>query len=103
MVAAGTGAITPITLWVSARAATSPPTSPGSPITEDQLVWDWDTSSSNYSELKQAGFNLTNGKGWLVEDERALLRVPALRPADAARADRSRGQRLRRRHGQRRE
>jgi hypothetical protein len=36
-------------------------------IEASQLVWNWDTSSSNYAELKKAAFDASGGKSWLVE------------------------------------
>src|SRR5262249_40236209 len=41
-------------------------------IDPTQVVWNWDTQSSNYSELRQAGFNATQGFGWLVESASGL-------------------------------
>jgi uncharacterized membrane protein YgcG len=67
MVAAGTGVTTPITLWIFAEGRYQPSNFPFFTITPSQLVWDFAASSSNYQELKQAGFNLTNGRGWLLE------------------------------------
>ena len=67
MGAAGTGAKTPITLWVLGEGRYAPANFPEFVIHKEQLVWDWDTSSSNYSELRQTGFDATNGKGWLMQ------------------------------------
>ena len=68
MVAAGTGAVTPISLWVIGEGRYEPSNFPAFEINEKDLVWDWDTSSSNYKELRAAGFAATEGKGWLVEN-----------------------------------
>jgi hypothetical protein len=68
MVAAGTGAKTAVTLFVMGEGryeATNPFTN--FTIDGSQLVWDWDTASSNYAEIKQAAFDASNGKAWLVE------------------------------------
>jgi MYXO-CTERM domain-containing protein len=67
MVAAGTGMTTPITLWVASEGRYEPSNFPAFVIKPDDIVWDWDTQSSNYKELRQAGFDATNGKGWLIE------------------------------------
>ncbi|MCC6553349.1 MAG: DUF2330 domain-containing protein [Polyangiaceae bacterium] len=67
MVAAGTGAITPITLWVLGEGRYEPQNFPSFEINPGQLVWNWDEQRSNYAELKQAGFDATNGAGWLIE------------------------------------
>ena len=67
MVAAGTGAITPITLWVMAEGRHEPANFPSFTIGASSVIWDWDTRSSNYAKLKQAMFDATSGRGWLVE------------------------------------
>ena len=36
-------------------------------INSSQLTWDWDTSSSDYSVLKNTTFAASQGKAWLVE------------------------------------
>jgi hypothetical protein len=67
MVAAGTGAITPISLWVVGEGRYEPTNFPSFEISPADVVWDWDTSSSNYKDLRTAGFKATDDKGWLVE------------------------------------
>ena len=67
MVAAGTGAVTSITLWVMAEGRYEPANLPSFIIDQAQLVWNWDTKSSNYSKLKQTGFDSSSGKAWLIE------------------------------------
>ena len=67
MVAAGTGAITPITLWVTGEGRYEPSNFPTFEIEEQDVVWNWDTMSSNYTQLKQDGFTATQNKGWLME------------------------------------
>jgi MYXO-CTERM domain-containing protein len=67
MVAAGVGVTTPITLWILGEGRYQPANFPWFLITEQQLVWDFATSSSNYKALRQAGYDATNGRGWLVE------------------------------------
>jgi MYXO-CTERM domain-containing protein len=67
MVAAGTGAITPITLWVMAEGRYDAVNLPSFTIDPNELVWDWDTQSSNYTQVKQAAFAATQNKGWLVQ------------------------------------
>jgi MYXO-CTERM domain-containing protein len=68
MVAAGTGMITPITLYVLGEGRYDTVNLPSFKITSDQLVWNWDTQSSNYTTLKQQGFTASQNKGWLVVD-----------------------------------
>jgi hypothetical protein len=67
MVAAGAGVTTPITLWVVGEGRYEPSNFPSFEITEDQLVWSWDTQSSNYKDLRAAQFTASNGAAWLVE------------------------------------
>jgi MYXO-CTERM domain-containing protein len=67
MVAAGTGAVTPITLWVLAEGRYETVNLPVFTIDSKQLVWDWDTQSSNYATLRKAGFANSKGTAWLVE------------------------------------
>jgi hypothetical protein len=67
MVAAGTGAITPITLWVFGQGRYEPKGVPTLEIAESELVWSWDTQSSNYATLRADKLAATGGKGWLVE------------------------------------
>jgi MYXO-CTERM domain-containing protein len=67
MVAAGTGATTAITLWVVGEGRYEPKNLPSFQVTQDQLIWDWDTSSSNYAQLKKQGFDQSGGKSWLLE------------------------------------
>lgn len=67
MVAAGTGAVTPIVLWVLGEGRYEPVNFPSFSISHDDLVWNWDTQSSNYAELREEGFQITDGFGWLTE------------------------------------
>jgi MYXO-CTERM domain-containing protein len=67
MVAAGTGALTSITLWVLGEGRYEPGNFPSFTITPDTLVWDWDKQSSNYAALKQAKFTASGGKSWLID------------------------------------
>ncbi|APR83972.1 Hypothetical protein A7982_09321 [Minicystis rosea] len=67
MVAAGTGATTPITLWVMGEGRYTTVNLPSFTVDPSLLVWDWNTSESNYAQLKQSGFAATQNKGWLVE------------------------------------
>jgi MYXO-CTERM domain-containing protein len=67
MVAAGTGAITPITLWVAAEGRYNTTNFPWFTVDPTAIVWNWDKQDSNYADLKQAGFDANQGKGWLVE------------------------------------
>jgi MYXO-CTERM domain-containing protein len=72
MVAAGVGATTPISLWILGEGAYIPTNFPWFIIPEDKLVWNWDTMSSNYAQLRKDGFAATQGKGWLMEAGEAM-------------------------------
>jgi hypothetical protein len=67
MVAAGTGEKTAITLWVMAEGRYEPQNFPSFLIETNDLVWDWDQSRSNYSELRAQGLLQNGGLNWLVE------------------------------------
>ena len=67
MVAAGTGVITPVSLWVMGEGRYEPTNMPSFTLHSDQLVWDWDSMSSNYSMLKKTTFDVSQGKAWLTE------------------------------------
>lgn len=67
MVAAGTGQTTPITLWVMGEARYEAANFPNFLIEEKDLVWNWDTQSSNYAKLKDDSFTASLGRAWLTE------------------------------------
>jgi MYXO-CTERM domain-containing protein len=67
MVAVGTGLVTPVSLWVLGEGLYETVNMPSFTLESDQLVWDWDTMSSNYSMLKKTTFEASQGKAWLVE------------------------------------
>lgn len=72
MVAGGTGASVPITLWVVAEGAYETTNFPTFRIDRTELVWDWSAMSSNYASLRQTGYQATNGEGWLEESSIAF-------------------------------
>ncbi len=67
MVAVGTGAITPLTLWMVAEGRYEPTNFPWFTIDVKDIVWNWDTSDSNYALLKAAGFTTGKNGNWLVQ------------------------------------
>ncbi|MFO0762970.1 MAG: DUF2330 domain-containing protein [Byssovorax sp.] len=67
MVAAGTGAKVGIALWVFGEGRYQPANFPFFSVKESDVVWNWDTSKSNYDDLVQAGYTATMNKGWLLD------------------------------------
>ncbi|MBK8256943.1 MAG: DUF2330 domain-containing protein [Polyangiaceae bacterium] len=63
---AGTSGDVPVNLWVFAEGRWEPSNFPTFTINEKDLLWNWDTETSNYSELRAAGFAAGAGKAWLV-------------------------------------
>ena len=72
MVAAGTGAVTPITLHVIGEGRYTPSNFASFSIDEEELIWDWGQSRSNYTDLRQAGLAANSGKTWLIEGAEPL-------------------------------
>src|SRR5207302_6777496 len=67
MVAAGTGSTVGITLWVIGEGRYEPQNFPSFYIPTSDLIWDWRTSSSNYTTLR-AKIEADNGnKAWETE------------------------------------
>ncbi len=67
MVAAGTGARTPLTLWVLGEGRYQPQNFSFDVIEASDLVWDWDTSRSNYDALRKEIVDADGGSRWLLE------------------------------------
>ncbi|MEO6573650.1 MAG: DUF2330 domain-containing protein, partial [Polyangiaceae bacterium] len=67
MVTAGTGAVVGITLWVVAEGRYEPQNFPFFHIADSDLVWNWATSSSNFTQLRADKEAALGGKGWEVE------------------------------------
>jgi MYXO-CTERM domain-containing protein len=72
MVGVGTGAITPVTLWVYGAGRYGAANMPEFTVQPYDVTWDLDTQSSDYSTLRQAGFDASQGKAWLVEEARPV-------------------------------
>lgn len=72
MVAAGTGARTAITLWVLGEGRYNPQNFGYETISAADLVWSWDTQSSNYQALRQEVLDADGGSRWLVESAEPL-------------------------------
>lgn len=71
MIAAGTGALTPITLWVVGEGRYETANFDNFTIEPASVIWNWDTQSSSYNTIKQAGFAKSGGNAWLTEAARA--------------------------------
>jgi hypothetical protein len=67
MVAAGTGVTTTVTLWIVGEGRYQPANFPSFVINANELVWNFDTSSSNYKTVRQQHYDELSGLGWLVE------------------------------------
>lgn len=67
MVAAGTGAVVGITLWTIGDGRWEPKNFPSFTITEQELVWDWGTSSSNFKALRAQNVTALGASAWEIE------------------------------------
>ena len=67
MAAVGTGATVGITIWVLSEGRYEPQNFPYYHIEDSDLVWDWSTSSSNYTTLRAQNETALAGKGWELE------------------------------------
>jgi hypothetical protein len=67
MVAAGTGPTVGIALWVIGDGRYEPQNFGSFIISPTELVWDWNTSSSNYTMIRAQQEALLNNAGWQIE------------------------------------
>ena len=67
MAAIGTGAAVGITIWVVSDGRYEPQNFPFFHIEDSQLVWDFQTSSSNYTTLRASNEAALGGRGWEIE------------------------------------
>jgi hypothetical protein len=67
MVAAGTGATVGVTLWVVADGRYETQNFPFFHIDDSELVWDWASQRSNYTELRASKEAAGGGKIWEIE------------------------------------
>jgi len=78
MVAAGTGPVVGITLWVVSDGRYEPQGGPNGftsfVINADELTWDWAQSKSNYTELRAQKTQAGNGRVWEVETSTIVYR-----------------------------
>lgn len=74
MVAAGTGPVVGITLWVIGEGRYEPQNFKSFYIKTDELVWDWTTQKSNYVDLRAQRTKESDGKAWELENAPLLAR-----------------------------
>jgi hypothetical protein len=67
MASVGTGAVVGITIWVVADGRYEPQNYPFFHIEDRDLVWDYKTSSSNYTTLRVVNDAKFQNKGWEIE------------------------------------
>jgi hypothetical protein len=72
MASVGTGVSVGITIWVVSDGRYEPQNFPFFHINDSQLVWDWKTSSSNYTTLRAQQEAASGGKGWEIESSLTL-------------------------------
>jgi hypothetical protein len=67
MAAIGTGVTVGITIWIVSDGRYEPQNFPFFHIDDSSLVWDFSTSSSNYTTLRAADEAALKGRGWEIE------------------------------------
>lgn len=67
MVAAGTGAMVGITLWIVADGRWEPKNFPSFVIKQEDVVWDWASSSSNFKTLRTENVKRLGAGAWEME------------------------------------
>lgn len=75
MVSAGTGANVGITLWIVAEGRYEPSNFASFRIPDDEIVWDWSSRSSNYTQLRADKTAKGNGEVWELESSLDLQRI----------------------------
>ena len=73
MVAAGTGPIVGITLWVVGQGRYEPTNFPTFSVKADELLWDWTKSESNFKALRAERAAAGNNRSWEIE---SAFRLP---------------------------
>ncbi|MDC0739961.1 DUF2330 domain-containing protein [Polyangium mundeleinium] len=64
---AGAPMALPTRLYVVAGGRVDSQNMPSVTVSLDNLLWNWDTGTSNYASLRQDAFNVVGGTGWVVE------------------------------------
>jgi hypothetical protein len=75
MVAAGTGPVVGISLWVVSEGRYEPQNFQSFVIKDDELIWDWTQNRSNYTELRAEKTAAGNGRIWEIENSISLYRT----------------------------
>lgn len=74
MVAAGTGPTVGITLWIVGEGRYEPQNFGSFSIKTEELVWDWATQKSNYTELRAQRTTEGGGRAWETESSMIIYR-----------------------------
>lgn len=77
-VVVGTKGIVNLSLWVIAEQRYAAGNYDTVRINEDDLVWDWDSNSSNYSDVFDDALLDAGGRAWVVEYADTLARIPQI-------------------------
>ncbi|MBK8219038.1 MAG: DUF2330 domain-containing protein [Myxococcales bacterium] len=72
MVAAGTGPVVGISLWVMAQGRYEPQNFPTFTIKQEDLAWDWTANASNFKTIRAERTAASNGRGWELESSIGL-------------------------------
>ncbi len=72
MVAAGTGAVVGISLWVLGQGRYEATNFPMFTIKSEDLAWDWVANASNFKQLRAQKSAATGGRGWELETSVSL-------------------------------
>ncbi|MBX3185731.1 MAG: DUF2330 domain-containing protein [Labilithrix sp.] len=74
MVAAGTGPVVGISLWIVGEGRYEPQNFPSFIIATDEIAWDWTQSKSNYTEIRAARTTAGGGRAWEIESSTLVQR-----------------------------
>ena len=80
MVSAGTGAIVGITLWVIADGRYEPTNFPQFTIKNQELIWDWQQSMSNFRMLRAQKEAAAKNLAWEIESTQGVSRFQIENP-----------------------
>ncbi len=67
MVAAGTGPVVGVSLWIVAEGRYETQNFPSFVIPTDEIAWDWTQSKSNYTEIRAQKTTAGKGRAWEIE------------------------------------